>query len=148
LRSQDSRRFGPSAIISRGFITFNPVPNGAAMFLNLLRIIMIAFPCLQAFALNEILKRLGFETRPVQSVRCRFADGRIGGHAWVEVRLMGETRYVDALLKDPLNGTLTFEPVARVTGFSGLFRTLSSWGSSIVNAYVYFSTGSDATRYR
>jgi hypothetical protein len=71
----------------------------------------------QAFALNEILNRLGFETRPVQSVRCRFADGRIGGHAWVEVRHMRETKYVDTLLQDPGTATLTFEPIARVTGF-------------------------------
>jgi hypothetical protein len=98
----------------------------------------------QAFALSHILCRLGFEARPVQSVKCRFENGKTGGHSWVEVKYNGVSRYVDPLLQDPETGRLTFEPLGRVTGFSTLFRIISSWGSSMMNSYVYFTTGSDA----
>jgi hypothetical protein len=101
----------------------------------------------QAFALSDILNRLGFDARPVQAFKCRFPNKRTGGHSWVEVRHAGEKRYVDPLLQDRETGKLTFEPISRVTGFSLPFRVFSSWGSSMVNAIVYLRTGSDEIRF-
>jgi hypothetical protein len=101
----------------------------------------------QAFALSAILRQLGFDARPVQAVKCRFPNNTTGGHSWVEVRHAGERRYVDPLLQDRETGKLTFVPLSRVTGFSWAFRVFSSWGSSVVNAWTYFRTGSDEIRF-
>jgi hypothetical protein len=97
----------------------------------------------QAFALSDILNQLGFEARPVQAVRCRFPDDGTGGHSWVEVSHRGEQRHIDPLLQDRETGELLFEPISRVTGFSVPFRIMSSLGSSMVNSFVYYNTGSD-----
>ena len=101
----------------------------------------------QAFALSNILHRLGFNARPVKAVRCRFPDNSIGGHSWVEIRYAGERRYVDPLLQDRNTGALRFEAISRVSGFSLPFRVFSSWSSAMINALVYLWTGSDKIRF-
>jgi len=97
----------------------------------------------QSFALAGLLTRLGIEAWPVQAVRNRFPDGKVGGHVWVRVRLGGETHDIDTLYYDPDRGALNFEPLAPVTGLSPLFRLLAGWGSTAVNAHRYYVTGKD-----
>jgi hypothetical protein len=101
----------------------------------------------QAFALAAILEQLGFDAHPVQAVKCRFPDNSTGGHSWVQVNYAGEKRFVDPLLQDRNTGKINFEPLSRVTRFSPTFRVFSSWGSSMLNAVVYFRTGSDEIRF-
>jgi hypothetical protein len=101
----------------------------------------------QAFALTAILEQLGFDAHPVQAVKCRFPDNSTGGHSWVQVNYAGEIRFVDPLLQDRETGKIRFEPLSRVTRFSAPFRIFSSWGSSFINAVVYFRTGSDEIRF-
>ena len=86
--------------------------------------------CMQhAYALADLLTRLGFETRVVQAFENEFADGTITSHAWVRVTLDGETRAIDPLFWDEGAGRPTFTPLSRVTHISPLFKAFTWWGA-------------------
>lgn len=97
----------------------------------------------QAYALKEILTRLGFDARVVGAFRNRFPDGRIGGHAWVQVMFEGETHDIDTLFYNEMAGKINFTPLSAVFGYTPAFRVLAGWGSTYVNAYRYYTTGKD-----
>ncbi len=96
----------------------------------------------RAYALKELLERLGFRAEVVQSVRTRFPDG-VGGHAWIRVWHEGESRDIDPEHMDPQTGQLLFTPLSPVTAYTGFFRILAGWGSTAVNAHRYYRTGKD-----
>ncbi len=104
----------------------------------------------RAFALCNILQRLGFQARVVHAIRNRFPEGRISGHAWVQVYYeeqepgsSGEAAWIDIDPEwyDPQTRRLTTQPLTRVTPLRGLFRIFSGWGSGVVNAHVYYREG-------
>lgn len=104
----------------------------------------------RAFALRDILQQLGFQARVVQALRNRFPDGKVSGHAWVQVyyveedpALSGEAAWIDIDPEwyDPITRRLTTQPLTRVTRLGGLFRIFSGWGSGVVNAHVYYREG-------
>lgn len=97
----------------------------------------------QAYALMDILTRLGFEARVVGAYRNRFPDGERGGHAWVQVSHAGESRHIDSLHYDPVAGKITFTPLSEVFAYTSAFRLLAGWGSVAVNAYRYYVSGKD-----
>jgi transglutaminase-like putative cysteine protease len=97
----------------------------------------------QAYALTELLQRLGFEARVVHALRNRFPDGAEGGHAWVRVRMGGEELDIDSLFYDDLRGELTFAPLSKVVDHSRLFRAVTKWGEAALNAHRYYRTGKD-----
>jgi hypothetical protein len=97
----------------------------------------------KAYALDAVLRKLGFESRPVQAFRSRFSDGHVSGHAWVEVLFEGEKKWVDPQFQEPMLGKLLFEPITRVTGLNRFFRLFSGWGSAAVNAMAYYISGLD-----
>ena len=97
----------------------------------------------QAYALADLLARLGFEARTVHAFRNRFADGTVSGHTWVRVTIDGEQREVDSLLGDPETGELTFTPLSGVLNHTRLFKWLTGWGEAALNAHRYYRTGRD-----
>ena len=100
--------------------------------------------CMQhAYALADLLTRLGLEAKVVQAFRNRFADGNVTSHAWVSVTVDGETRYVDPLFWDAQANRPTFTPLSEVTGISPAFRAFTWWGAAAVNAHRFYSTGKD-----
>jgi transglutaminase-like putative cysteine protease len=100
--------------------------------------------CVQhAYALADLLTRLGFEARVVQAFRNRFADGQVTSHAWVSVTLHGETRPIDPLFWDEQRGQPAFTPLSRVTGIPPAFKALTWWGAPAINAHRFYRTGKD-----
>jgi len=97
----------------------------------------------QAFALAEIINRLGIQVRVVHAFRNRFPDGRVGGHAWVEVTLDGEVRFIDSIFYDTESNSIGFTPLSKVWGYNLPFRLFSGWGCTAANAQRYYKTGVD-----
>jgi transglutaminase-like putative cysteine protease len=96
-----------------------------------------------AYALQDLLGRLGFAAEVVHSFSNAFPDGQVAPHAWVRVTFDGETRDVDSLFYNAEAGTLAFTPQGTVYRYSSLFRVIAGWGSTAVNAHRYYRTGSD-----
>jgi len=97
----------------------------------------------QAYALTELLTRLGIEAQVVHAFRNQFPDGTVGGHAWVSVSVGGETRFVDSIHYDPETGELTFTPLSQVLDHTPAFKLVTAWGEAAVNAHRYYRTGKD-----
>lgn len=97
----------------------------------------------QAYALTELLRRLGFEASVVHAFRNRFPDGTVGGHAWVRVWLDGGVWSIDSIHYDAESGELTFTPLTPVLHHTPVFRLLTKWGEAAVNAHRYYVTGKD-----
>ncbi len=97
----------------------------------------------QAYALVDLLTRLGFEARVVQAFRNRFPDGTVGGHAWVRVTVGDEIRDIDTLHYDPQTGKITHTPLSAVSDYTPLFRIFAGWGCTAANAHRYYVTGKD-----
>ena len=97
----------------------------------------------QAYALTDLLTRLGIEARPVYAFRNRFQDGIVGGHTWVRVTLDGEARDIDVLFYDAGAGELTFSPLSTVRRHTPLFKWATKWGEAALNAHRYYRTGKD-----
>lgn len=97
----------------------------------------------QAYALVELLARLGIEAQPVYAFRNRFPDGTVGGHTWVRVAVDGEARDIDSVFYDAGTGELTFTPLTGVHAHTPLFKWVTQWGEAAVNAHRYYRTGKD-----
>ena len=97
----------------------------------------------QAYALADLLRKLGIEARVVQAFRNRFPDGTVGGHAWVRATVDGEDRDIDLIFYDAETGELTFTSLTRVTNHSPLFKLVTQLGEAAVNAHRYYRTGKD-----
>ena len=97
----------------------------------------------QAYALTDLLERLGIEAKAVYAFRNRFPDGTEGGHTWVRVRVDGTERDIDSLHYDAETGELTFTPLSSVKHHSPCFKWLTKWGEAAVNAHRYYRTGKD-----
>jgi transglutaminase-like putative cysteine protease len=97
----------------------------------------------QAYALTDLLARLGIESKPVYTFRSRFPDGKVGGHTWVRVTLDGEERDLDLLFYDADMGEPTFIPLSTVRHHTPLFKWVTQWGEAAVNAHRYYRTGED-----
>lgn len=96
-----------------------------------------------AFALADLLTRLGFEARVVNALSNRFPNGAVGGHAWVNVSIDGQNSDVDSLWYDRQVGRLDFVSLTNVFEITPLFRLFAGWGSAVVNAHRYYRTGKD-----
>jgi len=97
----------------------------------------------QAYALTDLLTRLGFEARVVGALRNRFPDGRITGHAWVQVFVDGKNHDIDSIAYDAAAGKIKFTPLSSVFEYTPAFRIFAGWGSSAVNARRYYRSGKD-----
>ncbi len=97
----------------------------------------------QAYALTDLLARLGIEAKPVYAFRNRLADGRVTGHTWVRVTLNGDEQDIDLLFYDAGTGQLTFVPLTTVRHHTPLFKRATKWGEAAVNAHRYYRTGKD-----
>ena len=97
----------------------------------------------QAYALADLLTRLGFEARVVGALRNRFPDGRVTGHAWVRVILDEQAHDIDSIAYNRQAGQIDFTPLTRVFAYTPVFRILAGWGSIAVNAQRYYKTGTD-----
>jgi transglutaminase-like putative cysteine protease len=98
----------------------------------------------QAYALSDLLARLGIEATVVHAFRNRFADGTVGGHAWVRITVAGEERDIDSILYDAERGEMTFTSLSRVLDHAPLFRVVTQWGEAALNAHRYYRTGKDS----
>lgn len=100
--------------------------------------------CLQqAFALADLLSRLGVEQKVVHAYRNRFPDGTIGGHAWVQARIDGQYHDIDSIHFDTARGEIDFTPLTDIQEVTPAFKILAFWGSAGVNAHRYIRTGKD-----
>jgi hypothetical protein len=100
--------------------------------------------CMQhAYALQQLLSKMGYNARVVQAFQNRFANGEVTSHAWVRVTLEGQTRDVDPLFWDAEAGQPAFTPLSRVTDISPVFKAFTWWGAPAVNAHRYYRTGKD-----
>lgn len=97
----------------------------------------------QAYALAELLARLGIEAKAVYAFRNRFPDGTVGGHTWVRVAVDGEERDIDSIFYNAGTGELTFTPLSNVRNHTPLFKRVTQWGEAAVNAHRYYRTGKD-----
>jgi hypothetical protein len=97
----------------------------------------------QAYVLICLLKRMGFEAKPVQAFRNVFPDGRRGGHTWVRISWNGKSRLIDSIFYDPESREITFVPVSKVHNHTTLFKILTRAGEAAVNAHRYYRTGKD-----
>lgn len=97
----------------------------------------------QAYALADLLARLGIEAKVVQAFRNRFPDGTVGGHAWVRVTVDGEERDIDLIFYAAETGELTFTSLTSVTNHTPLFKLVTQWGEAALNAHRYYRTGKD-----
>jgi transglutaminase-like putative cysteine protease len=97
----------------------------------------------QAYALADLLTRLGFEARVVGALRNRFPDGRVTGHAWVRVILDEQAHDIDSIAYNRQAGQIDFTPLTRVFAYTPVFRIIAGWGSIAVNAQRYYKTGKD-----
>ena len=96
----------------------------------------------QALALKKIYERLGIETRPVFTLRCKFppkmidgvqSPGGISGHAWLRVRIGGEDRDVCPGSVNNTPGVTNFEILSKVRNWQSWMRPFTHVGSSIEN---------------
>jgi hypothetical protein len=96
----------------------------------------------QSGALNIILKRLGFDSSLVHSVRCRFPDVvregvtihiGVSGHVWCRVRIGDEEKDVcpGRITNEP--GKVHFTTLGKVYEFRGPIVLFSYLGSAMVN---------------
>jgi transglutaminase-like putative cysteine protease len=100
--------------------------------------------CMQhAYALADLLTRLGFHAQVVHAFRNRFPDGHQSGHAWVRVALHGETRHIDSLFYDAQAGKKLSTPLSDVLDVTPVFGLLAMWGCVAVNAHRYYVSGKD-----
>jgi hypothetical protein len=100
--------------------------------------------CVQhAYALADLLTRLGFEAKVVQAFRNRFSNGEVSSHAWVSVTVDSESRHVDSLFYDAQARQITFAPLSEVTGVSPVFKAFTWWGATAVNAHRFYLSGKD-----
>jgi transglutaminase-like putative cysteine protease len=100
--------------------------------------------CVQhAYALADLLTQLGFEARVIQAFRNQFPDGQVSSHAWVSVTVHGESRHIDSLFYDAQARQVTFVPLSKVAGVSTLFKALTWWGATAVNAHRFYLSGKD-----
>ena len=97
----------------------------------------------QAYALVNLLTRLGFEAKAVHAYRNVFPDGQIGGHTWVRVSQNGEVKYVDSIFYDAESREITFKPITKVNNHTTLFKYLTKSGEAALNAHRYYCTGKD-----
>ena len=97
----------------------------------------------QAYALADLLTRLGFKAHVVGALRNRFPDGRITGHAWVQVFIDGKAYDIDSIAYDAAAGKIEFTPRSNVFEYTPAFRIFAGWGSSAVNAQRYYRSGKD-----
>ena len=97
----------------------------------------------QAYALVDLLTRLGFEARAVYAFRNRFPEGQIAGHTWVSVSLSGETRFIDIIFYDVESGEITFQPISKVYNHTPLFKILTRSGDAALNAHRFYQMGKD-----
>jgi hypothetical protein len=97
----------------------------------------------QAYALAELLRRLGFEAKVVHALQNRFPDGEVGGHAWVRVRLGGKEQDIDSMFYNAETGKLTFSSLSTVLNHTLPFKLLTVGGEAAVNAHRYYRTGKD-----
>jgi hypothetical protein len=96
----------------------------------------------QAGALNQILLKLGFDSRLVHAFRNRFPDAHrdgvtihigVSGHVWCRVRWDGEEKDVCPGNAENVPGRLHFTPLGRVYNFRGPIVLLSYLGSAAIN---------------
>jgi hypothetical protein len=96
----------------------------------------------QALALKKIYDRLGIETRPVFTTRCKFppkmidgipSPGGVSGHAWLRVRIGNEERDVCSGSVDNKPGVMNFEILSKVRTWQPWMRPFTHVGSSIEN---------------
>ena len=96
----------------------------------------------QALALKKIYDKLGFETRPVFCMRCKFPakvvdgvywPGGISGHAWLRVRIGDEERDVCSGSVKNTPGMTHFEIHSKVLNWYPWLRPFTHVGSSIEN---------------
>jgi len=97
----------------------------------------------QAYALVDLITKLGFEAKPVHAFRNKFPDRGSGGHTWVSVSLNGERKYVDSIFYDAESREITFCPVTKVYNHTPSFKWLTRSGEAALNAYRYYCTGKD-----
>ena len=97
----------------------------------------------QAYALTSLLTELGFEAKVVHAFQNRFPDGKETAHAWVSVRINGETRYIDSLFYNEQAGELDFTPLSKISDVSLGLKLLTFWGGTAVNAHRYYVTAKD-----
>lgn len=97
----------------------------------------------QAYALADMLRRLGIEAKEVHAFRSEFPDGTVGGHTWVRVTVDGEERDIDSVFFDAEMGKVTFTSLSRVRNHTPLFKRVTGWGEAAVNAHRYYRTGKD-----
>jgi transglutaminase-like putative cysteine protease len=97
----------------------------------------------QAYALADLLVRLGFDAHAVSAFRNRFPDGKVGGHAWVQVIVDGQSHDIDSIHYDATAEKIDFTPLTRVFEYTPAFRIFAGWGSIAVNAQRYYRTGKD-----
>ncbi len=98
-----------------------------------------------AFALLDLLTRLGFEGKVVQAFRNRFPDGSVTSHAWVSVTVDGKTRFIDPLFYDEEVGEIDFVPLSAITDFPPAFKIFAWWGGTAINAHRFYVTGKDSS---
>jgi transglutaminase-like putative cysteine protease len=96
-----------------------------------------------AFALLDLLTRLGFEAKVVQAFKNRFPNGKVTSHAWVSVTHEGETRYVDPLFYNAQTRQIDFVPLSTITDFPLTFKLFAWWGATAINAHRYYITRKD-----
>ena len=96
----------------------------------------------QALALKKIYDRLGIETRPVFTLRCKFppkmidgisSPGGISGHAWLRVSIGDEERDVCSGSVNNTPGVTNFEILSKVLTWQPWMRPFTHVGSSIEN---------------
>jgi hypothetical protein len=98
----------------------------------------------QAYALAELLERLGIEAKVVHAFRNWFPDGEVGGHAWVRVTMDGKEYDIDSMFYDAETGELTFSSLSKVLDHARLFKFLTMGGAAALNAHRYYRTGKDS----
>ncbi|MFP4362785.1 MAG: hypothetical protein ACLFR1_02825 [Spirochaetia bacterium] len=95
-----------------------------------------------AYALSELLRKIGITAYPVYSLSCKFDDGT-GGHTWVRVDHNGEEHDIDPIWYDSEIRAVQFHPLGKVRKMTPFFFAFSTWGSAGVNAWRYYRTGKD-----
>ena len=97
----------------------------------------------QAYALVDLLTKLGFEAEAVHAFRNKFPERGSGGHTWVSVSLEGERKDIDSIFYDAESREITFSPVTKVYNHTLSFKWLTRSGEAALNAYRYYHTGKD-----
>ncbi len=97
----------------------------------------------QAYALVDLLTRLGFEAQVVHAFRNKLPDGNVSGHAWVRVTYGNESRQIDTIHYDPQTGQLTHTPITEVQAVTPMAGLFFGWGCTAANAHRYYLSGKD-----